>query len=123
MYCFGPLGHKVQTAPLVSYRPDRKGLDLQIDGRKFDVKTVGQGKNRACINADAHARKLPLGCVLVRFSRADLADLHLVSFDEVSRWTFVDKDWKTGKPLKAEKCCYRWPMPYLPLPAPECCVS
>lgn len=114
-----PLGRLVTASPLVAYRPDSQGIDLKVGDRLIDVKSVGQGKDCAFINAEAHARKLPAGYLLCHFARADIADFYLVAHDEVSRWVYVDK--LRGQTIPVERHFYRCRLPYKPLPQPECC--
>ena len=80
-----------KVSPLVAHKPDSGGLDVEIEGKQIDVKSVGQGRTLININQRTHERKPAHGYVLVRFVRADVADVYVVGYAAVQKpaWQHV----------------------------------
>lgn len=105
-----------QIAPLVAHKPDSGGVDVVLDGRRLDVKSIGQAKTLVNINCRQHAEKFAEAYVLVRFTRADVADVFVVSHDAVTAMKRVEC--LRGTPLDPRRYFYsaRMPTNFEPLP-------
>lgn len=73
-------------APLVAHKPDSGGVDIVIDGKKLDVKSIGQGKTSINVNQAQHVVKGAAAYVLVHLARSDVADVYVVNCESVSSW-------------------------------------
>lgn len=80
-----------KVSPLVAHKPDSGGLDVEIGGKALDVKSVGQGKTLININEWTHDRKPAHAYMLVKFARADVADVYVVNYGAVQKpaWQHV----------------------------------
>lgn len=117
---FGPARDFVTVAPLLAFKPEA-GVDLTIYGSRVDVKSIGQGRNACTVNYATHHRKRPDYYLLVRLTRADVADVYLIDAAHLDELKPVR--WLQGKPLQEGRWFYLLPLPELeplePLPTPE----
>ena len=96
-------------APLVAHKPDSGGVDITLDGKKLDVKSIGQGRLYVNINCRAHIDKPADAYVLVHLVRADVADIYCVAAKAVEGWkqnTFL-----RGAPLDPRRYYYSAKLP------------
>lgn len=99
----------VEIAPLVAHKPDSGGVDVMIDGKRLDVKSVGQTKRLVNINCRQHTAKAAEAYVLVRLTRSDVADVFVVSRDAGSAMKRVEC--LRGAPLDPGRYFYSARMP------------
>lgn len=79
-------------APLVAHKPDSGGVDITLDNKRLDVKSIGKGLELCNINSRQHVDKAIDTYVLVQLTRADVADVFVVSHAGVTSWkqnTFI----------------------------------
>lgn len=101
----------------MAHKPDSGGVDVVLEGRRLDVKSIGQAKTLVNINCRQHAEKKAAAYVLVRFTRADVADVFVVSHQAVSAMKRVEC--LRGQPLDPRRYFYSARMPACLEPLPE----
>lgn len=106
------------VAPLVAHKPSGD-TDITWRENKLDVKCAGQGRICACINVQAHSRKVPRVYIIVHLVRADIADIYAVPGAHVPQaWRYVST--MRGAALPPGRHYYMHKMPAIPLPAADC---
>lgn len=98
-----------EIAPLVAHKPDSGGVDITLDGKKIDVKSIGQGRLFVNINCRSHVDKPADAYVLVHLVRADVADVYCIAAKGVENWkqnTFL-----RGSPLDPRRYYYSAKLP------------
>lgn len=84
---FGVVGKAADSvAPLVEYKPNRRGADFEADGKGFDIKSVSQSKARCCVNRSAHFEKKPAAYVIVKIASELVLDVYVASHGAVEAW-------------------------------------
>lgn len=82
------------AAALVAFKAPKGEVDLILEGKRVDVKTMGQTSGRQCnINREQHFTKTPDGYLVVHIVRADVADLYLVRAKEVEESWQLRSGW------------------------------
>lgn len=72
------------VAALVAFKAPKGEVDLLLDGKRIDVKTIGQTSGRNCnINREQHHCKRPDAYLIVHLVDSGTADLFVVNAAEV----------------------------------------
>lgn len=99
----------VTIAPLVAHKPDTGGVDITVDGKRLDVKSIGQAKVFINVNEPQHRDKAAAAYVLVHFARADIADVYVVGCETVATWKL--NKFLRGAPLDPRRWYYSMKLP------------
>lgn len=78
-----------RMSPLVAFKPDTVGVDLQLGGKSFDVKSIPAKYWSIAINMRTHEFKESDGYVLVHLVSSTVADIYYVPYAAVERWPLV----------------------------------
>lgn len=79
-------GFELDVAALVASKAAHGEVDAKINGARYDVKTVSEGREYCTINTKQHLEKNAAAYVVVKLIREDVADLFIVSGEAVTGW-------------------------------------